>query len=232
MNRPPVSERCSRVRICCAFVDRRLGQQHDELLAAVARHLVGRAQRLADDRGQRLQRLVAGAVAELVVEALEVVDVEQADRQRAAVALERARARSRRPASGRAGWRSASAGRSRPRRTGGASRPRARSRAASGRSPCCALPAGAPASAAPAPARCGSRRPSRAPRRSGSRASRPSRSRRHSGRRCRGSGRSASRARRARLSMLVDQRLERVARPLALAAQLALALARVAQQCR
>ena len=37
---------------------------------------------------ERLQRLVAGAVAELVVEALEVVDVEQADRELAAAALE------------------------------------------------------------------------------------------------------------------------------------------------
>src|SRR5437867_5525862 len=34
------------------LVDRRAGQQHDELLAAEARHSVHRAQRVADMRGQ------------------------------------------------------------------------------------------------------------------------------------------------------------------------------------
>ena len=67
---------------------RRLRQEDDELLAAVARDPVGRPERLAHDRGERLQRLVAGAVAELVVELLEVVDVEQADRKLAAAPLE------------------------------------------------------------------------------------------------------------------------------------------------
>ena len=64
------------------FVDRRLGQQHHELLAPITGHHIGRAQRLADQRGERLERFVAGAVAEFVVEPLEVVDVEQADGQR------------------------------------------------------------------------------------------------------------------------------------------------------
>ena len=89
-----------------AFVDRRLRQQHDELLAAVARDPVGRPQRLADDRGERLQRLVAGAVAELVVETLEIVDVEQADRPAAGRSARAARARSRTPASARGDSRS------------------------------------------------------------------------------------------------------------------------------
>ena len=83
-----MSERCSRVSTCSPSVAGVSRQQDDELLAAVAGDAVGRPERLADDRGERLQRLVAGAVAELVVEALEVVDVEQADRELAAVALE------------------------------------------------------------------------------------------------------------------------------------------------
>ena len=91
-----------------------------------ARTMVGRAQRLADDGGQRFQGFVADAVAELVVQALEVVDVEQADRERGLLSARSGRVRPRRPASGRGGSRSASAGRSRPRPTGAASRPRAR----------------------------------------------------------------------------------------------------------
>ena len=83
-----MSERCSRVSTCSPSARRRLGQKDDELLAAVAGDAVGRAQRLADHGRERLQRLVAGAVAELVVEALEVVDVEQPDRELAAAALE------------------------------------------------------------------------------------------------------------------------------------------------
>src|SRR5664280_3535739 len=71
-----------------AFVGGRLGQENDEFLATIAGDPVGRPQGLADDAGERLQGFVAGAVAEFVVEPLEVVDVEQADREMAAIPLE------------------------------------------------------------------------------------------------------------------------------------------------
>lgn len=63
------------------------GQQDDELFAAEARQHVLRAQVLAHDAGQVDERVVAGLVAEAVVELLEVVDVEQGDREPAAAAL-------------------------------------------------------------------------------------------------------------------------------------------------
>ena len=61
-------------------------QQQDELFAAEARQVVNRAQRRAHARGQRDQGFVADAVAERVVELLEIVDVDQRHRQRGAVA--------------------------------------------------------------------------------------------------------------------------------------------------
>ena len=68
-----------------------LGQQHRELVAAEAGEHVGvaqpRAQRLRDARDQ----LVAGAVAERVVDRLEVVEVEHQRRAARAVALDLAR---------------------------------------------------------------------------------------------------------------------------------------------
>jgi len=53
------------------------GKQDDELLAAVARTQVGRPDPRAQQPGQVAQRVVAGLVAERVVQALEVVHVEQ-----------------------------------------------------------------------------------------------------------------------------------------------------------
>jgi hypothetical protein len=57
-------------------------QQDHELLAAEARQVVDRAKPLAHRGAQRLQGLVAGGVAQGVVELLEVVDVDQPHRQR------------------------------------------------------------------------------------------------------------------------------------------------------
>jgi hypothetical protein len=49
--------------------------------------VIHRPQLLLHALGQRLQRLIAGAVAQAVVELLEVVDIQQRNRQRCAVAL-------------------------------------------------------------------------------------------------------------------------------------------------
>ena len=53
-----------------------LAQQHDELVAAVARERVGGAQLRAPRRGRLLEQLVAGLVATAVVEGLEAVEIE------------------------------------------------------------------------------------------------------------------------------------------------------------
>ena len=58
------------------------GQQHRELLAADPRHHVDESERHGEQRGQVSQHRIAGRVAVGVVDALEVVDVEQDHRQR------------------------------------------------------------------------------------------------------------------------------------------------------
>ena len=63
------------------LIDRRLGQQHHKLLAAEARQVIPRAQGRLDARGQGRQRDVAHRVAQRVVQAFEVVDVDQAHGQ-------------------------------------------------------------------------------------------------------------------------------------------------------
>ena len=67
-----------------AFLDVRLGQDQHELLAAVAADQVGRAQVGGERLGDAAQDDVAGRVAVRVVDGLEVVDVDEGDRQRAA----------------------------------------------------------------------------------------------------------------------------------------------------
>jgi hypothetical protein len=52
-------------------------QQHDELVAAQARHHVARAQRLLEAQRRLVQQLVAGFVAERVVDELEAVEVDE-----------------------------------------------------------------------------------------------------------------------------------------------------------
>ncbi len=58
-------------------VERGVGEQDDELFAAVAGNGVLRAQGVAADAGEVDERFVAGLVAQAVVELFEVVDVEQ-----------------------------------------------------------------------------------------------------------------------------------------------------------
>ncbi len=68
-------------------VERGLGEQQHEFLAAVARRQIGGAQRARlQRRGHLLQADVAGGVAKRVVVQLEVVDVEHDQRQRLAAA--------------------------------------------------------------------------------------------------------------------------------------------------
>ncbi len=62
-------------------------EQHRELIAAEARHGVGGARGLDDALRHRLQQAVAGVVAERVVDVLEVVQIEEHDRDRALAAL-------------------------------------------------------------------------------------------------------------------------------------------------
>ena len=57
-------------------------QEDDELIAAVARHKVGRATRVGQDLRDGLQHLVAHLMAIGIVNALEVVDVHKDHRQR------------------------------------------------------------------------------------------------------------------------------------------------------
>ena len=64
-----------------------LGEQHRELVAAEAGEHVGLAQAAAQQLGDAAQELVAGAVAERVVDVLEVVEVEHQDGAAGAVAL-------------------------------------------------------------------------------------------------------------------------------------------------
>ena len=68
-------------------VERLLGQQHEELLAAEAVQRVAAAHRLAERVREAAQDLVALEVAGVVVERLEVVDVDQRDAPGVAVAL-------------------------------------------------------------------------------------------------------------------------------------------------
>ena len=68
-------------------LERRLGQDHRELVAADAAGDVGRADDVADAVGRLGQDAVAGEVADAVVDRLEVVEVEDDERQAAAVAL-------------------------------------------------------------------------------------------------------------------------------------------------
>ena len=59
-----------------------LHQQHGELVPAVAGHHVDAARVLHEDLGDLAQRVVAHGVAELVVDGLEAVEVQQDDRHR------------------------------------------------------------------------------------------------------------------------------------------------------
>ena len=70
---------------------RGVGQHDDEFLAAVAADGVLRAQAAARDVGQVLERRVSGQVAQRVVEALEIVHVQQRDAHARAGALGAAR---------------------------------------------------------------------------------------------------------------------------------------------
>ncbi len=60
------------------------GEQHHELVAAEARDEVAGAQRAGDAACHRLQQRIAGKVAERVVHALEVVEVDEQQRERGA----------------------------------------------------------------------------------------------------------------------------------------------------
>ncbi len=57
------------------------GEQHQEFVAAPAEHVVRLARELPQDRAHRLQHLVAGVVAALIVDRLEVIDVDVEQRQ-------------------------------------------------------------------------------------------------------------------------------------------------------
>ena len=65
---------------------RHAGQQHHELVAAEARDQVGRAQAVGEPRGHGGEQRVADEVAERVVDALEVVEVDEQQRQPRALA--------------------------------------------------------------------------------------------------------------------------------------------------
>ena len=69
-----------------ALLDVGLGEDEHEFLAAVAADHVGRPQVLGDRLGHAAQDDVADGVAVGVVDGLEVVDVDEGDRQRPAVA--------------------------------------------------------------------------------------------------------------------------------------------------
>ncbi len=77
----------SAIRARLALVDVR--QDDRELVAAEARDGVGAPQTAAEDVGDGRDELVAGAVAERVVDVLEVVEVEREHRAAGAVALRR-----------------------------------------------------------------------------------------------------------------------------------------------
>ena len=62
-------------------LQRRPGQQHDELVAAVAGHHVRATQRVADRARDHPQHVVAVGVGHAVVDALEAVQVDQRDRE-------------------------------------------------------------------------------------------------------------------------------------------------------
>ena len=69
-------------------LDRLLGQQHQEFLAAVAVEGVAGADLLIERAGDRAQDVVTGQMAGRVVVGLEEVDVEQRDRVDVAVAID------------------------------------------------------------------------------------------------------------------------------------------------
>ena len=69
------------------LVERGVGQDDEEFLAAHSRDVVGEAQLFLGDLDQMDQRFVAGLVAALVVQRLEVVDVEHCDAEWGAVAV-------------------------------------------------------------------------------------------------------------------------------------------------
>ena len=64
-----------------------VGEQHQELVAALTRHQVGLPRARAQTVGELGQQQVAGVVAERVVHELEVVEVEEDHRDGGAVAL-------------------------------------------------------------------------------------------------------------------------------------------------
>src|SRR5919201_1382703 len=67
--------------------ERGFGQQHDELFAAHARGRIRVANAGGNEACDAAQHFIADFVAELIVDALEVVDVEQHEGERPAVAL-------------------------------------------------------------------------------------------------------------------------------------------------
>ena len=69
-----------------AALGRRLGKNRHELLAAIPRDDVDLAHRVLEQRAQLSQHAVAGEVADGVVDPLEMVDVEQQQRERRVVA--------------------------------------------------------------------------------------------------------------------------------------------------
>ncbi len=64
------------------FVGAGGGQQHHELVAALADHAVAGAEELREERRHRLQQHVAGGVAVAVVHLLQAVEVEGEDGHR------------------------------------------------------------------------------------------------------------------------------------------------------
>ena len=89
---PMLSGSCTAARIFCATTDSvlgmaQLGEDDRELVAAEAGHGVVVAHALAQPARHLQQQLVAGGVAERVVDGLEVIDVDEHHRHGAAVAL-------------------------------------------------------------------------------------------------------------------------------------------------
>ena len=82
----PLDEVAELLRQGGRVVDAGLGQEEHELLAAVAADDVGRPQVGPDRLGDAAQDDVAGGVAVRVVDLLEVVDVDERDRQGPVVA--------------------------------------------------------------------------------------------------------------------------------------------------
>ena len=66
------------------LVQRAVREQHQEFLAAVTSEDLARVHRGAQRRGETLQQLVAHGVSEAIVDGLEVIEIDEADDQRAA----------------------------------------------------------------------------------------------------------------------------------------------------